>query len=129
MELLHTNRKWLGNLRRWMITYEDDASKHVMGYATTLRTDSPVLHKGPGGGHIQVRHAWSGTHRPRVGVLPLRLRRGAKGPLTFSRHLEERVKRHIVGRVNRTNGKVERLFGTVKEKLPRFDCDFDILFH
>jgi putative transposase len=37
--------------------------------------------------------------------------------------------RHIVGRVNhpQTNGKVERFYGTVEQKLPLFDGGLDVL--
>jgi putative transposase len=46
----------------------------------------------------------------------------AGGLTVFEGYLVENEIRHILGRVShpQTNGKVERFFGTVKRKLPRF---------
>ena len=50
-----------------------------------------------------------------------------RGLTSFEKYLIEHDIHHILSRVNhpQTNGKVERFFGTVKAKLPRFLGDVD----
>jgi len=47
----------------------------------------------------------------------------AKGVSKFEKFLEENGIRHIVGRVNypQTNGKIERFYGTLKDKAKYFE--------
>ena len=52
-----------------------------------------------------------------------------RGSTVFERYLVENEIRQILARVShpQTNGKVERFFGTVKRKLPRFENDLNRL--
>lgn len=129
MELWHTDWKWLAELDRWLIAYEDDASRFVVGYETfqgiSTRSSLRVLEEA-----ISAYRMPDAVLTDRGSEFYASDYEGRpRGPSAFTQHLQDRGIRHIVGRVNhpQTNGKVERLYRTVEEKLPVFQGDLDAL--
>lgn len=115
----------------WLIVFIDDASRFVTGWGLFKNANAA--------NSILVLERAITSH----GV-PLALLTGHdvqfctstskyedKPPLnTFQQFLKEKGIKHILGRVNhpQTNGKVERLFGTVKQKRKEFP-NLETLFH
>ncbi len=106
----------------WMIAYLDDASRFITGYglfpeATSERT-------------VEVLKEAIGEYGRPASILTDRgtqfyaseTEDREKGANTFERYLVENGIRQVLSRVMhpQTNGKVERFFRTVKEKLPEF---------
>jgi putative transposase len=113
----------------WLIAYLDDASRYVVGHG--LFPEATSEHA------VGVLKQAVERHGKPVSVLT---DRGAqfyaneseereRGATLFERYLVESEIRHVLARVShpQTNGKVERFFGTVKTKLPRFGGDVDRL--
>jgi putative transposase len=110
-----------------MIAYLDDASRFVTGYglfpeATSQRSldvlKSAIAKWGKPASILTDRGIQ--FYAEEAGD---RLR----GLTVFEKYLIEEDIRHVLSRVNhpQTNGKVERFFGTVKQKLPMFLGDVD----
>lgn len=122
MSLWHTDWKLLNDQNKWIITYLDDASRMVLSYgifdhATTENAINV---------YIQASNIYGDPRE-------LLTDRGSqfyanegekkdKGISEFEKFLLDRKVKHIVGRVNhpQTNGKIERLYGTLEQKLRYF---------
>ena len=113
----------------WLIAYLDDASRFVLAYGLFPEATS---------GHaVEVLKEAIREHGKPASILTDRgiqfyaseVEERERGSTPFERYLVENEIRQILGRVShpQTNGKVERFFGTVKQKLPRFDGDIDRL--
>jgi putative transposase len=111
----------------WMIAYLDDASRFIVGYGlfpeATSQRSLDVL-----------KQAIAKWGRPASILTDRGIQFYAeeagdrlRGVTVFERYLIENDIRHVLSRVNhpQTNGKVERFFGTVKQKLPMFLGDVD----
>ena len=126
-ERKHTNSMWHTDYKqlddgRWLISYEDDASRFVTGWGVfdeaTAEHAIEVLDK-----------AISEYGKPRS-ILSDRgsqfyateSEKKSKGVSEFEKHLEELGIRHILARVAhpQTNGKLERVHGEIQRKLPLF---------
>jgi putative transposase len=113
----------------WLIAYLDDASRFVVGYG--LFPEATAEHT------IEVLKSAIERHGKPASILTDRGTQFYKaetdarlgGFTQFEGYLIENEIRHVLGRVShpQTNGKVERLFGTVKRKLPVFENDLDEL--
>jgi putative transposase len=113
----------------WLIAYLDDASRFVLSYG--LFPEATSQHS------VDVLKEAIKEHGKPASILTDRgiqfyaneAEERVKGSTVFERYLVENEIRHILARVShpQTNGKVERFFGTVKTKLPRFDDDIDRL--
>jgi putative transposase len=113
----------------WLIAYLDDASRFVLSYG--LFPEATSEHA------VEVLKEAITKHGKPASILTDRgiqfyasqTEEREKGSTLFERYLVENEIRQILGRVShpQTNGKVERFFGTVKQKLPRFDDDIDRL--
>ncbi len=131
MSLWHTDYKWLSSLEKWIIAYQDDASRHVMGHA--------LVDAETAGNAVQLLddciQQW-GTPREVLTDQGTQFcaaggEKKQKGLSRFERHCRELDIRHIVGRVShpQTNGKIERLYRTLEEKLPLFKYDMGQTVH
>jgi len=127
MELWHTDWKWLKEEEKWIIAYEDDASRYIASYGLydTRSTEASidVLEKG-----ISLQGVPDAVLTDRGSEFYASDYDGKpKGTSRYAQHLSKRGIRHIVGRVNhpQTNGKIERFYGTVEQKLPLFHGDVD----
>jgi len=118
MELWHTD--W-AKLDKWFIAYLDDASRFVVGYGlfdsptseNALKVlDDAVFRYGKPDYILTDR----GPQFYANAIVK------EKGLTIFEEHLNELGIKHIVGRVShpQTNGKIERFYGTVKDKIDEF---------
>jgi putative transposase len=133
-ERKHANTMWhtdwtkLGE--RWLISYEDDASRFITGYglfdAATTENSLKVL-RGAIAAYGKPKSILTGRD---VQFYSSEKGDRAAGKTDFQKFLEANDIQHILGRVNhpQTNGKVERFFGTVKQKIDEFD-GIDELMH
>ena len=142
----HVRKKWIRYERRysnslwhtdwtliegtgWLIAYLDDASRFILSYGLFPEATSERS--------VEVLKDAVKKHGKPASMLT---DRGAqfyaneaeereRGSTVFERYLVENEIRHVLSRVShpQTNGKIERFFGTVKRKLPRFDNDLDRL--
>lgn len=129
MSLWHTDWCWVPSLGKWLIAYEDDASRLITGYGTFTRATSDNA--------IQVYRQAAHRYGDPDELLTDRGtqfyadagEKKARGLSSFEQFLIRRGVHQIVGRVNhpQTNGKIERFYGTVADKLPDFDDDLDRL--
>ena len=113
----------------WLIAYLDDASRFVLSYGLFPEATSERS--------VEVLKQAIKKHGKPASVLTDRgtqfyaneTEEREKGSTLFERYLVENEIRQILSRVShpQTNGKVERFFGTLKRKLPRFDNDIDRL--
>jgi len=113
----------------WLIAYLDDASRYIVGYG--LFQEATSQHS------VEVLMDAIKKHAKPASVLTDRgiqfyaneAEERERGSTVFERYLVENEIRQVLSRVShpQTNGKVERFFGTVKQKLPRFDNDLDRL--
>ena len=119
--LWHTDWKLLEGMG-WLIAYLDDASRFIVGYGLFREATSDHA--------VEVlKDAVKKYGRP-ASILTDRgiqfyaneAEEREKGATVFERYLAENGIRQILSRVLHpmTNGKVERFFRTVKEKLPEF---------
>ena len=104
--------RWKG---RWLIAYEDDASRFILAHGVYQALTSPYS--------VEVLdRAKVDPLRPRLDIL----RRGGqgeeKGLTEFERYLLRNHIRQILGRVNhpKTNGKIEKWFDVLEKKLKFF---------
>ncbi len=107
----------------WLIAYLDDASRFIVGYG--LFPEATSEHA------VEVLKEAVRKHGRPASILTDRgtqfyaseTEEREKGSTVFERYLVENGIRHVLGRVShpQTNGKVERFFKTVKDKLDRFD--------
>lgn len=113
----------------WLIAYLDDASRFIVGYG--LFPEATSEHS------LEVLKQAIREHGKPASILT---DRGVqfyaveaddrlRGLTVFEKYLVENEIRQILGRVShpQTNGKVERFFKTVKDKLPWCDNDLDRL--
>ena len=113
----------------WLIAYLDDASRFVVAYGLFAEATSEHA--------VEVLKEAINRYGKPASILTDRGTQFYKaetdarlgGFTVFEGYLIENEIRHVLGRVShpQTNGKVERFFGTVKRKLPRFDNDLDTL--
>jgi putative transposase len=106
----------------WLIAYLDDASRFIVGYGVFPEATSEHA--------VEVLKEAVRKHGKPASILTDRgvqfyaVEAGdrLKGLTVFERYLIENGIRQVLGRVShpQTNGKVERFFKTVKDKLPRF---------
>ena len=126
--LWHTDWKLLEGMG-WLIAYLDDASRFIVGYGLFREATSEHA--------VEVlKDAVKKYGRP-ASILTDRgiqfyaneAEEREKGATVFERYLAENGIRQILSRVShpQTNGKVERFFRTVEDKLPRFDDSIDQL--
>jgi putative transposase len=111
----------------WMVAYLDDASRFITGYGLFPEATSQLS--------LEVLKGAIAKHGKPASILTDRgiqfyaqeAGDRLRGLTVFERYLIENDIRHVLSRVNhpQTNGKVERLFGTVKQKLPMFLGDVD----
>ena len=114
-----------------MIAYLDDASRKIMAYGIYEHPNTR--------GAIEVYLKAASKYGDPDAVLTDRdptfyatgSNKKKKGTSTFERFLIERGVKHIVGRVNhpQTNGKIERFYGTLEQKLPLFNNNIHELIH
>jgi putative transposase len=128
--LWHTDWKYLEGYG-WFTAYLDDASRYVTGYG--LFNEATSEHS------VEVlKRAVQRCGRP-ASILTDRgtqfyaveAEERVKGLTVFEEHLIENEIRQIYSRVNhpQTNGKLERFFRTVEEKIDRFGGSIDDLIH
>ena len=113
----------------WLIAYLDDASRFVLSYG--LFPEATSEHS------VEVLKQAIKEHGKPASILTDRgiqfyaneAEERERGSTVFERYLVENEIRQILARVShpQTNGKVERFFGTVKRKLPRFENDLNRL--
>jgi putative transposase len=142
----HVRKKWIRYERRysnslwhtdwtliegmgWLIAYLDDASRFILSYG--LFPEATSEHS------VEVLKDAIKKHGRPASMLTDRgtqfyaseAEERERGSTVFERYLVENEIRHALSRVShpQTNGKIERFFGTVKRKLPRFGNDLDRL--
>ena len=113
----------------WLIAYLDDASRFVLSYG--LFPEATSEHS------VEILKEAIRKHGKPASILTDRgiqfyaseTEEREKGSTVFERYLIESEIRQILARVShpQTNGKIERFFGTVKRKLPRFENDINRL--
>ncbi len=113
----------------WLITFEDDASRKIVSWSVfdhaTSEHSVEILKEGIKT-HARPREVLSG-HDAQFYA------NKAEGKVEietiFHIFLKEQGIKHIVGGINhpQTNGKQERLFGTMKSKLDEFDSMADLI--
>jgi len=106
----------------WLIAYLDDASRFIVGYG--LFPEATSQHS------VEVLKETVKKHGKPASILTDRgtqfyaveADEKLKGLTVFEKYLIENEIRQVLGRVShpQTNGKVERFFKTVKDKLPHF---------
>ncbi len=119
--LWHTDWKLLEGYG-WFTAYLDDASRYITGYG--LFKEATSEHS------VEVLKKAVTDHGKPVSILTDRgtqfyaveANERMKGLTAFEKHLIEKEIRQILARVHhpQTNGKIERFFRTVEEKLDRF---------
>jgi putative transposase len=119
--LWHTDWTKIGRL--WLIAFIDDASRFVVGWGlfknataanSVLVLERAIAAYGAPKAILTGHDVQFCSVQPKTGKL--------SEPNDFQKFLRERHIKHILGRVNhpQTNGKVERLFGTIKQKRKEF---------
>jgi putative transposase len=113
----------------WLVAYLDDASRFILSYGLFPEATSEDS--------VEVLKRAIKEHGKPASMLTDRgiqfyaneAEERERGSTVFERYLVENETRHALSRAShpQTNGKVERFFGTVKRKLPRFDNDVDRL--
>jgi putative transposase len=107
----------------WLIAYLDDASRFVVGYG--LFPEATSEHAVEVLKEAVKRHGKPASMLTDRGVQFYAVEAGdrLRGLTAFEKYLIENEVRHVLGRVShpQTNGKVERFFRTVKDKLGRFE--------
>ena len=126
--LWHTDWKFIEG-QGWFTAYLDDASRFVTSYG--LFPEATSKHS------VSVLDNAISKHGKPAGILTDRgtqfyateSEEKEKGLTEFEKHLISNDIRQILGRVQhpQTNGKIERFFRTVEEKLPRFNNNIDSL--
>ena len=121
MELWHAD--WFYYNGKWIIAYLDDASRLITGYG--------VFENATAENAIKVlREAMDNYGKPESILTDRGTQfyasggeKKVKGVSKFEKFLAENGIRHIVGRVNhpQTNGKIERFYGTLKDKARYFE--------
>lgn len=121
MELWHTDWKQLED-GRWIIAYEDDASRKILSYGVfdeaTAEHSIEVLDRGIEEHGIPDELLTDrGTQ-----FYTSEGEKKEKGISMFEGHLKRLGIKQILARVNhpQTNGKIERFYGVVDRKLPEF---------
>ncbi len=119
--LWHTDWTKIGN--QWLIAYIDDASRFVTGWGL-------FQHANTANSVLVLERAIAEYGSPKamltghdVQFCSVQMKTSKKSePNDFQKYLKANNIRHILGRVNhpQTNGKVERLFGTIKQKRKAF---------
>lgn len=118
--LWHTDWTQIGRL--YLIAYIDDASRFVTGWGL-------FQHATAANSVLVLERAIAAYGAPKamltghdVQFWSIQEKNKAKGPNDFQKFLKANRIKHILGRVNhpQTNGKVERLFGTIKGKRHEF---------
>lgn len=109
--------------RGWLIAYLDDASRFVVGYDLFQEATSKNA--------VEVLKAAISRHGRPASILTDRgvqfyaveAENRSRGSTVFERYLVENEIRQVLSRVShpQTNGKVERFFKTVKDKLDTFE--------
>ncbi len=127
--LWHTDWTKIGG--EWLIAYIDDASRFVTGWGLfkNANTANSIL-------VLERAIASYGVPKAMLTGRDIQFyvskQKGRKEPEAseFDKYLKARKIKHILARVNhpQTNGKVERLFGTVKQKRKEFGS-LEELFH
>jgi len=127
--LWHTDWTQIGN--EWLIAYIDDASRFVTGWGLfkNANTANSIL-------VLERAIAAYGVPKAMLTGRDIQFhitrQKGCEEPepSEFDRYLKVHKIKHILARVNhpQTNGKVERLFGTVKQKRKEF-ASLEELFH
>ena len=120
--LWHTDWKLLGD-GRWLICYQDDASRFVTGHGMFEHATTENA--------LAVLEAAIKKHGKPAAILTDRgtqfyanaAEKKKKGISKFEQRLAELEISHIVARPRhpQTNGKIERLFGEIQRKLPYFE--------
>ena len=133
-ERKHSNSRWhvdwtqMGD--EWFITYEDDASRFITGWGKFKSADienSLAVLRGAIMAFGKPKSILSGHDTQFFSNASEEI---IKGPNGFQKFLEANGIKHILGRIEhpQTNGKQERLFGTIKSKL-RYFKNLDDLVH
>jgi putative transposase len=120
-DLWHTD--WCQINKNWFIAYQDDASRHILAWdlyenATSqnaVQTLHTALHEHGTPNDLLTDPGAQFYHTPGEGK--------EQGKTQFQQTLEQNGINHIVGRPNhpQTNGKIERLFQTLQNKLDQFE--------
>ncbi len=122
MSLWHTDWKYIKSFQKWLIAYLDDASRLVVSYGLfdDATTENAIAVLEEAIEHYSLPDAVL-TDRGSQFYANAGEKK-AKGECEYERYLRVNGIRHIVGRVNhpQTNGKVERFYGTVEQKLKFF---------
>ncbi len=107
----------------WLIAYLDDASRFVVGYG--LFPEATSEHSVEVLKEAVKRHGKPASILTDRGIqfYAVEADDRLRGLTAFEKYLIENEIRHVLGRVShpQTNGKVERFFRTVKDKLDRFE--------
>ncbi len=118
--LWHIDWSQLG--REWLITIEDDASRFIVGYgvfdSANMENSIMVMERAIAA-YGAPTALLSGHDTQFCGIVQKDVK---KNPSQFQQFLAKHKVRHILGRINhpQTNGKLERLFGTLKSKIKEF---------
>lgn len=126
--LWHIDWSKLG--RKWLIIIEDDASRFIVGYGVfdhaNMENSILVLERAIAAYGVP-KALLSGHDTQFCGIVQRNVR---KEPSEFQQFLKKHGIKHILGRINhpQTNGKLERVFGTVKSKIREF-AGLDELIH
>jgi len=123
MSLWHTDWKWVRSLNKWMIAYLDDSSRLVVSYGlfdnATTENAIAVLEEG------MRRYGLPDAILTDRGsqFYASAGERKEKGESEYELFLRVNGIKHVVGWVNhpQTNGKVERFYGTVQQKMRFFE--------
>jgi len=138
-ERMHSMSLWQGDWKHlklddgefWLIAFMDDASRRIMCYeiyrqATTenaIKTLETGFKEHGKPEQILTDHGCQFTA----------MKKNKKGQNThkFTRYLEQQNIKHILARIHhpQTNGKIERFFGTLEQKLPLFNNNIHELIH
>ena len=122
---------WTKIGREWMVAYLDDASRFVVGWGVfkNANTENSVLVLERAIASYGVPKAMLTGHDVQFHSIDNKNKRKSD-PNDFQKYLKANDIKHILGRVNhpQTNGKIERLFGTVKQKRKEFPS-LEALFH
>jgi len=126
--LWHIDWSKLGG--KWLIIIEDDASRFIVGYGLfdNANTENSILVMERAIAAYGLPKALLSGHDSQFcGVVQKNVN---KAPSEFQQFLKRHRIQHILGRINhpQTNGKLERVFGTVKSKIKEFP-GLDELIH
>jgi putative transposase len=119
--LWHADYKQLPADGRWLIAYEDDASRYITGYgvfsdATSVSAVSvlkeAISKYGKPASILTEAHS----------SMPMKRKQEKKGLTEFEQYLIANDIRHIVARTAhpQTNGKLERIYGEIEQKMHLF---------